>query len=79
MPIIETLSTELREAVPTVGIIQVVFIFLLGQKTTSTVMAHNLDWLILTMDQSSTLAVTIMCGKMRQEVSCCSYSQREST
>ena len=33
-----------------------------SQKITSTVMAHNLNWPILTLDKSSTVAVTIMCG-----------------
>ena len=43
MPIIRTMSTELRGAMPTVLIIQVVSVIILGQKTTSTVMVHNLD------------------------------------
>ena len=60
MPIIEILSTDLRETVPTVETIQILYL-LHGQRTTSTVMAHNLDWLILTLDQGSTLPVTILC------------------
>ena len=51
MPIIMTLSTELRVAVATVGGIHLVaFKWVSTQKNMSTVMAHNLNWLILTLD-----------------------------
>ena len=81
MPIKRVLSTEQRGQVPTVGTIRhTVFLNLMyGQKTISTVMAHHLNWLILTLDQSSTLSVTIMCGLLGHwAVSCCSYFQQES-
>ena len=78
MPIIQTTSPELRLPVPTVGTIHSVLAW--AVKTTSTVMAHNLDWLILTLDKSSTVAVITTSGVLRQsQDSCCSCSQQEST
>ena len=57
MPIVVTLSTELRVPVPTVGGIHQVNIII-----TSTVMVHNLSWLILTLDKSSTRSLIITSG-----------------
>ena len=59
-----TLPQELKVAVPTVGGIHMVaFKEVTTLQITSTVMAHNLDWPILTLDKSSTVAV-IMCGPL---------------
>ena len=65
--------------VPTVGGIHLVTLKeVSAQNVSSTVMAHNLDWLILTLDQSSTVAVPIMCGPLGGMGNCCSYSPQES-
>ena len=80
MPIGGTLSTEVREAVPIVDRTLVVLRHMFSHTTMTTVMAHHLDWLILTLDQSSTEPLTIICGMMGQVITnCCSYSQQEST
>ena len=75
MPIIMTLSLDLRLAVPTVGSIRLV---LLPPNNTSTVMAQNFNWPILTLDQSSTVAVNTMCGVLGVMGNCCSYFPQES-
>ena len=65
MPIVTTLSTELRVPVPTVGAIHLVtFQQVTVQKTTSIVMEHNSNWLIPTLDNSSIGLPTIMCGEL---------------
>ena len=71
-------SWEMRGTMPTAEVILLVFLLVFPQNNTSTVMAHNLDWLILTLDQSNTVAASIMCGLLGPAVvSCCTYSQQE--
>ena len=52
-------------------ITKVLFQQKLGQKIMSTVRAHNLDWLILTLDQSNTVEVTVMFGFLGRPVYSC--------
>ena len=64
MPIVMTLSPELRVPVPTVGGIHLIIFKQVGiKKITSivTVMEHNSSWLISTLDKSSTPVATILC------------------
>ena len=72
-----TLSLELRVPVPTVGTIQLV---LFPKNNTFTVMVHNLNCLILTLDKSSTRQVNIIGGLLGVAVihNCCSYSPQQS-
>ena len=74
MPIVMTLSPELRVPVPTVGGIHLVIF----QETTSIVMEHSLNWLIPTLDKSSIRAVNIISGVLVVMGNCCSYSPQES-
>ena len=64
MPIVMTLSPELRVQEPTVGGIQYMMAFqqVFIQRTTSTVMAYNLNWLIITLEKSNAEMVTVICG-----------------
>ena len=79
MHIIKTMSTTMTALVSTVGGIHMVIRQVFTQKTIFTVTGYNFNRLTLTLDQSSTVPVTIMCGLLRQGVvSCCLYSQQES-
>ena len=50
MPISLILFIAVRGTVPTVEIIHIIFTTMFTQKIMYIVMAHNLDWLILTLD-----------------------------
>ena len=80
MPIDMILSTELRVVVPTVGGIQLVTFkeVVITQKIIFTVMLHNLSWLILTLDKSSTGLLTTTRGLLGGMNNSCSYSPQES-
>ena len=80
IPIVMALSPELRSQLPTVGGFQVVFRPESLRSSTSAVMVHNLDYLTLSLDQISTLELTIMSGQLKDcHDSYCSHFQQEST
>jgi hypothetical protein len=79
MPIVMTLSAELRVSVPTVGGIQLVTFQEVGiQKTTPIVMEYVSNWLILTLEKGSISPSAAMCGVLGEMGNCCSYSPQES-
>jgi ribosomal protein L40E len=74
MPIVTTLSPELRVSVPTVGSIHQILAMYI-----SIVMVINLNWVILTEAPiQSTQPLLIMCGLLVVMGNCCSYSPQES-
>ena len=79
MPILMTLLLELRVPEPTVGGIQKLTSqedFVL--QTSSTVMVHNLNWLMLLLDQSNSVVVVTTSGLLVVVGNCCLYFSQES-
>ena len=76
MPIVVTLSIiELRETVPNVGVIQLV---LFPSINIFTVMAHDFNWLIPTLDKSNIRPLTVIGGLLIGMENYCSYFPPES-
>ena len=76
MLIVMIQSTELRELMPNVDHTVILFIIV---KDMSIVMVPNSDWLILNLDQSSTVSLLITTGGvLGGKGNCCSYSSQES-
>ena len=77
MPIMMTLSLNVRVSVPTVGGIKVA-IRECSQSNIPTVMVPSLNWQTQTLDKSCTSPLTIMCGLLVMLHNYCSYSPLES-